>query len=31
MLDSQFLYYAVKGSIIIMDQLKSIYNSPFTD
>ena len=29
MLDSQFFYHASKGPIIMVNQLKSIYNSPF--
>ena len=29
MLDSQFYIHATKGPIIMMNQLKSIYNSPF--
>ena len=31
MLDHQFLIHAGKGPIIIMNQLKSIYSSPFKD
>ena len=31
MLDCQFWIHASKGPVIIMNQLKSIYNSPFKD
>ena len=28
-MDYQFFFHAIKGPIIIMKQLKAIYNSPF--
>ena len=31
MLDCQFCFHASEGPVIIMNELKSIYNSPFKD
>ena len=31
MLDCQFCIHASKGPVIIVNQLKSVYNSPFKD